>query len=67
MSVDSTAILSLAETKIMLNIKDDDIDKNTLIERLIDQTTSLLEAFCDRQFVARLFTDELHDGDGFNL
>jgi len=63
-SVGAYALVSLEEAKEVLNITDNSAEKDRLIERLIDRTTSLLESYCDRKFKARDYTNEEYDGDG---
>jgi hypothetical protein len=59
------ALVTLEEVKDALDISK--IIQDDIIVRLIDDVSSAIETFCDRQFKSRDYTNEDYDGDGSNV
>lgn len=60
----SYPLVTLNEVKVALNLSTTDEKRDDTLTMLINGVTGMIEAFCDRQFVARDYTAEYHDGDG---
>jgi hypothetical protein len=58
-----TGALSCLASSNKITLKIQDV---YLIERLIDRASSLIERYCNRKFVSRVYTKEVYDGNGHN-
>lgn len=62
MAVSSTALITLAQAKLYLNITDEDSDR--ILEALIDRATGFIERYCNRKLKSRAYTREVYVGNG---
>lgn len=65
MALNQNAIVTLAETKTQLGVEDSSLDAT--IETWINETSSIIEEYCQRKFVVQSISNEIHDGDGGNI
>lgn len=64
MALNSWALTTVARFKAF--IKKTDVADDTLLERIIDIATDIIERYCDRRFLETTYTDEYRDGTGWN-
>jgi len=63
MTLNANALITLAQAKIFVKVPTAETTHDTLLEDFINESSQLIESYCNRKFVLQEYT-EIHSGNG---